>query len=152
MFRIIQESEIEIAKNIYQQSVKKLATKLYSPIQIEAWSNFPNNQIKFQEFIFKPKTYIKEENNQIIAFCGLEENGHIASLYVHPNYSRQGYGTEILKFVLTEGQNIGLEVFHTEASFLSQPLFLKCGFKVITMETVKYGEISFERYKMQKNN
>jgi len=40
--------------------------------------------------------------------------------------------------------------FYTEASFFSQPVFSRCGFTILEMETVFYGDVSFERYKMEK--
>lgn len=150
MFRIASNSDFNKLREIYRLSVQKLATKLYSKEQVEAWSNFPKNYDKFHEFIFKPTTFILEIDNNIIAFCGLKNDGHIASFYVHPDFSRKGYGTKILNFVLEKGQELGIKRFYTEASFLSQPVFKRCGFQVIEMETVKYGEISFDRYKMEK--
>lgn len=151
MFRLILESEFDVVREIYRETVQKLAVELYTKEQVKAWSNSPNNKTKFHEFIFKPKTYVYEKNNKIIAFCGLEEDGHIASLYVHPDFSRQGYGTKILQFVLEKGINSGIKKFYAEASFLSQPVFARCDFRILEMETVKYGNVSFDRYKMIKN-
>jgi putative acetyltransferase len=150
MFRLAKNSDFNTLAQIYRQSVKELAPLLYTKEQVEAWSNFPNNKAKFREFIFKPKTYLVETEQTIISFSGLDFDGHIASLYVNPFFARQGYGTQILLYVLEKGRQLGLKKFYTEASFFSQPLFEKCGFSIIEMETAKYGEIIFERYKMEK--
>ncbi len=150
MFRLATEEDYLILVDIYRQSVRKIAPLLYSQEQVAAWSASPDNESKFKDFIFVPKTYLIQEQNQIIAFCGLENNGHIASLYVNPLFYRQGYGQKILLYVLQKGIEQNIKRFYTEASFFSQPLFKKCGFSIIAMETVKYGEVSFERYKMEK--
>lgn len=150
MYRLISASDFARVQKIYQNSVLQLAPSLYSPEQVIAWSSFPNHTAKFHSFIFNPDTYIIENEEEIIGFCGLEKDGHIASLYVDPRYSRQGYGTKLLQYVLNQGIKAKINRFYTEASFFSHPVFQRCGFVVLEMEHVKYGVVSFQRYKMEK--
>ena len=150
MFRIVGDEDLQTLAGIYRQSVRQLATKLYTRNQIDAWSYFPNYRAKFHEFIFKPETWVFEQEKSIIAFCGLDNDGHIVSLYVHPLFSGKGYGTKLLNFVLEKGIQARINRFYTEASFLSQPVFSRSGFIVVEMETVKYDQVIFERYKMEK--
>lgn len=150
MFRLAVDSDFEILRQIYRLSVEKLAPSLYSHDQVIAWLTFPDNLTKFHDFIFQADTYLLENSAQIIGFCGLKSDGHIASFYLHPDFTRQGYGTKLLTHVLEKGISQAMKRFYTEASFFSQPVFSRCGFDVVTMETVKYGEVSFDRYKMEK--
>ena len=150
MFRLAVANDFSRLREIYRQSVQKLAPTLYSPEQVKAWSLTPDNREKFWQFVFIPDTYLLLENEIIIGFCGLESNGHIASLYVHPDYTRQGYGTKLLVYVLNQGINQGMGKFHTEASFFSSPVFCRLGFEIVTRESVNYGSVLFERYKMEK--
>jgi putative acetyltransferase len=150
MFRLVLCSEFELIREIYRESVRQLAPLLYTQEQVIAWSSFPDNLEKFWQFVYQPQTYVMEFEKQIIGFCGLRNDGHIASFYFHPNFTRKGFGTKMLNHVLDRGINQGLKKFYTEASFFSQPVFSRCGFVIVEMETVKYGEVSFERYKMEK--
>jgi len=150
MFRLVLCSEFDLIRGIYRESVQQLAPLLYTQEQVIAWSSFPDNLEKFWQFVYQPQTYVMEFEKQIIGFCGLRNNGHIASFYLRPNFTRQGFGTKMLNHVLDTGINQGLKKFYTEASFFSQPVFSRCGFVIVEMETVKYGEVSFERYKMEK--
>ena len=150
MFRLAVANDFSQLREIYRQTVQKLAPTLYSAEQVKAWSLTPDNREKFWQFVFIPDTYLLIENEVIIGFCGLETNGHIASFYVHPDYTRQGYGTKLLVYVLNQGVNQGIRKFNTEASFFSYAVFCRCGFEVMTMETVYYGDVVFERYKMEK--
>lgn len=150
MFRLARFHDFSRLQEIFRQTVLDLAPSLYSPEQVKAWSLSPDNKEKFWQFVFNPDTYLLIENHIIIGFCGLENNGHIASLYVDPDYTRQGYGTRLLLYVLDQGKNKGISRFYTEASFFSHPVFLRCGFEVVTMETVNYNHVIFQRYKMEK--
>ncbi|MBL1210072.1 GNAT family N-acetyltransferase [Geminocystis sp. GBBB08] len=152
MFRLAVEKDFDILRQIYSQTVKKLAPSLYSPSQVMAWSSFSDNISKFHDFIFHANTYLLIKNEQIIGFCGLRNDGHIASFYLHPDFTRQGYGTKLLLYVLEIGLKQGITRFYTEASFFSQPVFSRCGFKILALETVNYGDVSFKRYKMEKEN
>ncbi|WPF88583.1 GNAT family N-acetyltransferase [Cyanobacterium aponinum UTEX 3222] len=149
-FSMATERDFDTLQQIYRYTVQKLAPSLYSPAQVEAWSAAPNNFNCFQYFIFDPDTYLLSIKQQIVGFCGLRKNGHIASLYIHPDYTRQGYGTKLLNYVLNIGINRQIKRFFTEASFFSYPVFTRCGFTVIEMETVNYGDVAFDRYKMEK--
>lgn len=150
MFRLATENDFSRLREIFRETVLKLAPSLYSPEQVTAWSLSPNNREKFWRFIFQADTYLLIENDVIIGFCGLQENGHIVSLYVDADYTRQGYGTKLLLYVLKKGEKQGIKKFFTEASFFSQPVFLRCGFQVVTIETVNYNNVLFQRYRMEK--
>lgn len=150
MFRLADDSDFEILRQIYRLSVQKLAPSLYSHDQVIAWSAFPDNFTKFHDFIFQADTYLLENQKQIIGFCGLQSDGHITSFYIQPDFTRQGYGKKLLIYVLEKGISQGIKRFYTEASFFSQPVFSRCGFEIVEMETIKYGDVSFDRYKMEK--
>ena len=148
MFRIAEEKDFPRLRQIYRDSVKRLAPSLYTPEQVKAWSLTPDNRDRFWQFIFGCDTYLLIQNETIIGFCGLAtEDGHIVSLYLHPDFTRQGYGTKVLNYVLNVGIEAGITKFYTEASFFSEPVFSRCGFEVVTMETVYYGDVLFRRYK-----
>lgn len=149
MFRLAVDTDFENLKQIYRLSVQKLAPSLYSHDQVIAWSSFPDNFALFHDFIFQADTYLLENQGQIIGFCGLQCDGRIASFYLHPDFTRQGYGTKLLIYVLEKGIQQGIKRFYTEASFFSQPVFSRHGFEIVEMETVKYGDVSFDRYKME---
>lgn len=150
MFRLAVDSDFEILRQVYRLSVQKLAPSLYSHDQVIAWSSFPDSFFKFHDFIFQADTYLLENQGQIIGFCGLQSNGRIASFYIHPDFTRQGYGSKLLIYVLEKGIFQGIKRFYTEASFFSQPVFSRYGFEIVEMETIKYGDVSFDRYKMEK--
>ena len=149
-FRPVNVDDLPILADIYRHSVRQIAPSLYTQQQVNAWSAFAEQEDQFREFIVKPQTYLLEQDDLIIAFSGLETNGHIASLYVHPHYNRQGYGTRRLVYVLNLGEKLGINRFFAEASFFSQPVFSRQDFKIVTTETVYYGDVAFDRYKMEK--
>jgi putative acetyltransferase len=150
MFRLATIADIPRLKDIFRETVLQLAPSLYSPEQVTAWSLTPDDDRRFTQSILDAHTYLLINNNIIIGFSGLQEDGHIASFYVAPDYTRQGYGTKLLNYVLETATHKQIPRLYTEASFFSYPVFLRCGFTVINMETVNYNNVLFQRYKMEK--
>ena len=150
MFRLAIENDATRLAEIFSQSVFKLAPSLYTPQQVKAWGTAMNDKSKILKFITEADTYLIIDNGITIGFCTLKNDGHIASFYVDGDYTRQGYGTKLLRYVLEQGINQGVKRFFTEASFFSHPVFMRCGFEVVSMETVDYNHVLFRRYKMAK--
>ena len=73
--------DIPALATVYRDSVKAIAPQRYSPEQVEAWAYFPSDTEAFNDFIFHPTTFVAELDGMIVGFSGVEENGHIASLY-----------------------------------------------------------------------
>jgi putative acetyltransferase len=101
--------------------------------------------------VFGPETWVIVIDRKPVAFCGLGKDGHIASLYVHPEYNRMGHASRLLQHVLDLGERRGMRRFYTEASFLSKVVFDRHGFIVDYVEEVDYDGVHFCRFKMVRH-
>ncbi|GMV92080.1 MAG: hypothetical protein AMXMBFR82_18580 [Candidatus Hydrogenedentota bacterium] len=151
MIRRVRESDYPRLVEIYTEAVRRTATAIYSPEQVEAWSAFPAQTEKFRQFVFGPETYAVTVEDIPVAFCGFDGDGHIASLYVHPEFNRMGYASQLLRHVMNQAEKRGIRRFHTEASFLSKAVFERHGFTVDRMDEVDYDGVLFRRFNMVRN-
>jgi putative acetyltransferase len=147
-FRTATKEDIPTCQDIFYRSVVELAPQLYTPEQVSAWSKSPQDLEKFKIFILKPVTFLACEQERVLGFSGLEPDGHIASLYVAPEYPRQGVGSALLGQVLSYAKTLGCPQVYAEASFFSRDLFLKFGFQVEALEEVNYNGVLFKRSKV----
>ncbi len=77
-----------------------------------------------------------------IMYCVADEV-HILNLAVHPDYRRQGYGTKLLDYVLTNfKQEKGIEFFLEvrESNSIAINLYRKFGFEIIGKRRRYYSE------------
>ncbi|MGB1876445.1 MAG: GNAT family N-acetyltransferase [Rhodospirillaceae bacterium] len=58
-----------------------------------------------------------------MGFCGYARDGHITSLYIHPDSEEQGVGRALLTHVLEDARAHGVTDFYVEASEMAFPLF-----------------------------
>lgn len=149
--RRVLDTDFSRLVEIYTEAVRQTATKVYSPEQIAAWAAFPLKADKFREFVFGPETWVIVVGRKPVAFCGLGKDGHIASLYVHPEYNRMGHASRLLQHVLDLGERRGMRRFYTEASYLSKTVFERHGFIVDYVEEVDYDGVHFCRFKMVRH-
>ena len=81
--------------------------------------------------------YIGVENNKIVGFSGFRyylwnNSATIIDIFVHPSFRRGGYGSKLIKKIITEAKKSGARVITAEAPSLSKafPLYLKNGFRI----------------------
>lgn len=135
---------------IYEQSVQVLGPALYTPEQVTAWAESAHGE-DFPAFALGPETYVVvDEEDVALGFCGVEPNGHVASLYVAPEAGRRGIGSALLNHVMAVAEARGIRRLYAEASFFSKDVFLRAGFSVEEMETVKRNGVLFDRYKVAR--
>jgi putative acetyltransferase len=148
-FRLATEHDLPALARLYAQSVIKVGPQRYDHAQVAAWSAFASQADRFADFVLRPVTFIAEDCG-VVGFAGIEPDGHVASLYVDGDRTRQGVGSALLRVLLDHAMHAGIASLHTEASQFSRPLFERFGFHVERTEVVEYSGVWFTRYVMRR--
>ena len=96
-------------------------------------------------FILSPVTYVAIDDSGPLGFCGYEQNGHIASLYIRSDSSGKGIASALIGHFLEDARSHGIKKFFVEASEMSIHVFEKFGFKVSGHDEIVVGEEHFNR-------
>jgi putative acetyltransferase len=67
---------------LYYHTVKKINSRDYAPVQIEAWAGITPDEVKWRERQTNRTTFVDEDNGTIRGFAELEDNGHIGAVYL----------------------------------------------------------------------
>ncbi len=145
-FRIATEGDVVPLAELYADSVSTAGPQFYTPAQVDSWASSVANIDRFREFILKPTTYVATDESGPIGFCGIEQDGHVASVYLRGDRQREGIGTRLIKVVLDHAAQSQIERLYAEASEFSLPLFLKMGFLSVGTETVEHNGSTFVRH------
>ncbi|MCA9028546.1 MAG: GNAT family N-acetyltransferase [Planctomycetaceae bacterium] len=143
--------DVDELAELFVDSVRSAGPRGYTPRQVDSWAASASDRERFQEFILKPTTYIAIDESGPVGFCGIEANGHIASLYLRGDRQRQGIGTQLVDYVLDYANRAGINRLHAEASEFSLPLFLKLGFQTVGTETVERNGATFVRHLVESH-
>lgn len=96
-------------------------------------------------------TIIAEENDTIVGFANMDNNGYVDMLYVHIDFLRKSIATELLSELKKSAKQYGIVCFDNFASINAKPFFEKMGYQVEYENTVVINEVKLTNYKMKKH-
>ncbi len=137
--------------DVYRSAIRAVGEQFYSVEQVAAWVSYPDDQAEFMRWVQEASTVVAiTEESGPIGFGGLENTGRISSLFVRPEWMRQGVGAALLKRLLNDARSNGIYELTTQASEFSKPLFEQFGFDLTNIEHTTFKEVDFTRYAMRK--
>lgn len=124
-----------VLRKVFHSSVHQLARKDYSPVQRSAWAPDEFDPTAWVSMIQSIDPWVIEVHGDIVAYADLQPDGYIDHFYVSGGHGRRGYGSALMVHLLARGTTIGLESLHSKVSLTAQPLFLKYGFHIRSVNT-----------------
>ncbi|NNF57161.1 MAG: GNAT family N-acetyltransferase [Rhodothermaceae bacterium] len=148
--RTATEADVPALAALYAAAARAAGPAVYTPEQVETWATFAETRA-FRQWVVDAHTLVAEaDDGRPIGFSGLAEDGHVTALYIHPDRMRQGVGSALLRAVLARAEAQGLERLYVETNPFSRPLFERFGFRLVEVETVTRGTVTFERTVLER--
>ena len=143
--RRARDTDLQSLRMIYADAVRAAGPTACTPDQVSVWSSFAG-EVDFAAFILGVNTYLAVVGDQVVGFCGLADDGHVASIYVRPDWFGQGIGSRLLLTALRRYPQPTSGRYYAEASMFSLPLFERCGFRQTGSEQADRCGVTFERF------
>jgi putative acetyltransferase len=143
-------SDCQILADIFKRAVREIAVRDYTPAQILAWAPDECDMMKFSARLTAKPTFIAELDGEIAGFTDIDSRGHIAMMFVSPDFQRRGIGSALLDFVIVRSRDGGMNRLFSEVSITALPLFERHGFVVLVAQTVEKNGQTFRNYRMEK--
>lgn len=142
--------EFEPIAHIFRDAVHEIAIKHYSQDQVNAWCPKEINYEwwKWRCELKRPFLYV--DNDLVVGFIELDDNGHIDCHYVRPDYNRKGVGGVLLKHVINIADKLNKELLYVEASHIAKGLYLKNGFTEIRSNEVIRRGVKIENWILER--
>jgi putative acetyltransferase len=141
------ESEL---RDIFFNTVRKVNSKDYSEIQVNAWAPVEYDQAAWQRRIRAINPFVAMLNSDIVGYADIQDDGYIDHFFCHWNYQGKGVGKALMHALITAGQQKGLSRFYTHASITAKPFFEHFGFKVVKRQQVEIRGQTLTNYVMEK--
>ena len=140
---------------LYRDAALRLGPLVYTPEQARAWASFADDVPGFGKYVRDADTWIAERpgDGRALGFCGVGTEGDVRevhSLYVTPNCTRRGLGTEMLRRTLERASTDGATRFAAWATPFSRPVFLAAGFALTQTVEAPFAGVMFERYRVER--
>ena len=130
--------------------MRSIAARDYDASQIQAWAPDTIDEEKFGHRRESKATWVAEVEDRIGGFSDLARDGHVDSLYVHPDFQRRGVARALLQYVEQQARAIHVSRLYAEASITAQPVFEAVGFRVIIPRTIAMRGEAMTVYRMEK--
>lgn len=150
VIRSYRDSDCDTVLDIFNRSIREVASRDYSPAQVAAWAHEDRDMAAFAAKHANRPTFIAEVNGVAAGFSDLEADGLIDFLFVHPGFQRRGVGRALLAHVETLARRQELARLYAEVSITARPLFEACDFAVLTSQIVEHRGQTFANYRMEK--
>jgi putative acetyltransferase len=136
--------------NLFRDSVRRVARRDYSHEQVRAWAPDDIDAEGFGRRRADKATFVAVADGGLSGFADLEPDGHIDMLYVHAAHQGRGVARALLVHVETLARRRGIGRLHTESSITARPVFERCGFQILAVQTVMLGSQAFTNCRMEK--
>ena len=135
---------------LFRDSVQDIETRAYAASQIRAWASCIVDEGQFGQRCESKSTWVAEIEGRIAGFSGLEPDGHIDMLYVHPDFKRRGVARALLQHIEEAARAHELRLLYTEGSVTAHPVLEATGFRTIVPQTVTVRGESMINYRVEK--
>ena len=148
--RAYDETDLDALIDLFTGSVRQVASRDYSPAQINAWAPVAVNREQWATRLGGRPTFVAEVAGEIAGFSDLEPDGHIDMMFVHADHQGRGVARALLDHIHAQAGKRGIGRLSTEASITARPFFERNGFEVIEAQDVELRGETFRNYRMAK--
>ena len=125
------EGEERALFEVYYSAVHLIASRDYTPAQIQAWAPRDLDPLLWERTIRDLKPFVAELDGRIVGYGDLQSNGYIDHFFVSGNYPRRGIGAMLMKRLINEATARGIREMTADVSRTAQPFFGTFGFEVV---------------------
>jgi putative acetyltransferase len=143
-------TDLERITVLFNETVRNVNSRDYTPAQIEAWSPQPPDYAHWQRRLAALNVWVALRDGEILGFCGLSASGYLHFLYVDHGVQRTGIARSLFQKVETEIREQGVGRVITDSSITARPFFERMGFVMVREQSVQVRGMTFRNYAMEK--
>jgi len=136
-------------RELFQQSIRQIASKYYDANAIAAWSAGADDA-EFVPRLQRGLTLVALLHGEVVGFAQLHPADHIEMMYLSPQGSGLGIATLLCQHLEDESRIAGSKTLSTASSLAARRFFESMGFRVISEETVQRNGVAINRLQMEK--
>lgn len=148
--RTYEEKDAPGIVHLFYETVHTINRSDYSQEQVETWAPEIPDAGAWHERMASRKTLVAVQNDEVVGFAELEEDGRLDMFYLRRDAVGCGVGKRLYRVVEVEARASGIGRIFTEASITARPFFERQGFRMVREQTVQRHEVSLTNFVMEK--
>ncbi len=122
---------------LFKDTVLNVNCQDYNPEQLQAWIRSSEDVDGWNNAFLEHRTLVALEDNKIVGFADMTDDGFLDRLYVHKDYQQQHIGKALCDELEAWIWQQGCVTIRTHASITAKPFYEKRGYKVICEQYVQ---------------
>jgi putative acetyltransferase len=135
---------------VFRSAIYGTAAADYTPEQIAAWAPVPPDAERWAERMRGIQPFVAEQDDQIIGYADVQDDGYIDHFFVASDRARQGVGSLLMKHIHTTAMARGIAQLSSDVSITARPFFEKWGFVVLEPQSITVRGVTMTNYRMLK--
>ncbi|MFN3194382.1 MAG: GNAT family N-acetyltransferase [Chlorobiota bacterium] len=149
--RRAKENDLDKIVSLFERTVSVINSKHYSPTEIEAWLDDPTRSDRFLSKIETQLFYAcVDENDDVVGFSSITEEGYLDLMYVSTNHQREGIGQLLMEQMLVAAKIRNCKTIEADVSITAVPFFERNGFEIVREQYVERNGVKIKNFKMIK--
>ncbi len=148
--RRYREAEVMALFEIYYSAIHLVASRDYTPEQVEAWAPRSLDPERWRRKIRDINPFVAEADGQLVGYADLQANGYIDHFFVSGARPREGIGAQLMRHLLNEAQRFGLTELTSDVSLTAQPFYERFGFHVVEQRSHELRGVLIPNALMQR--
>lgn len=149
--RRAKENDLDKIVSLFERTVSVINSKHYSPTEIDAWLDDPSRNDRFLDKIQSQLFYVcVDEEDDIVGFSSITEEGYLDLMYVSTDHQRQGIGQLLMEQMLVAAKIRKCKTIEADVSITAVPFFEGNGFEVQKEQYVERNGVKLKNFKMIK--
>jgi putative acetyltransferase len=132
------EADAESILDLRCAAIRAFGSERYHEEQVERWAAQPLGSAPYLESIRNESesVVVAEANGELAGFGRVElDTGVVSAVYVHPEYARNGVGSELLSHLESRARESGIDSMTLHASLNAVPFYEAYGYERISTVT-----------------
>ncbi|WP_447877367.1 GNAT family N-acetyltransferase [Serratia fonticola] len=117
--------------HVFLSSVHNIASRDYTPEQIEAWAPTNIDQEQWNSHMRALRPFVVEIEGEIAGYADVQSSGYIDHFFVSGSYPKRGVGTLLMNRINEEAKLLGIVELTSNVSKTAEEFFLRHGFHVV---------------------
>ena len=116
---------------VYFTAIHGVASRDYSPEQIEAWAPADLDVHLWANRVQKIRPFVVEFDKEIVGYADVQPDGYVDHFFVSGSHPRKGIGTRLMSRIHEEARSLGLPELTSNVSKTAEPFFALHGFHLV---------------------
>lgn len=129
--RLFRAGDEHALHSVFLSAVHELASKNYTPEQIQAWAPRDLDQGLWADRMQGIRPFVVVASGEIVAYADIQSSGYIDHFFVAAAHARQGVGSMLMEHIHKTARERAIRSLTSGVSLTAQPFFEKFGFAIV---------------------